>query len=62
MTEPIYLNREIHLPVRAKGREIFNSFEVVIATCADPITARLVVELINLGQTTPEWRNRRAGE
>jgi hypothetical protein len=62
MTEPIRLTREIHLPVRSKGREIINSFDVVIATCADPVTARLVADLVNLGQTTPEWRSRMGGE
>ena len=56
--------RVVHLPLFARGREVRNSFGVVVATATDPEIAQALAELANLGGarvksvTTPTAKER----
>jgi hypothetical protein len=52
------LLKTVHLPVSADGRNIKNSFGVIIAEATEQVTAHALAQLINLGQAGAEDLNR----
>lgn len=44
----LYLTRTVHMPVKAVGLSILNSFGIEIATTTDSFTATAMAELINM--------------
>lgn len=57
MAHHLDLLRTIHLPVTSDGRNVKNSFGVIIATASDDITAHAIAEMINMAEPAARAKN-----